>query len=154
LTFNAQFNFCYPQPFQAFDRSKNFGTKLSKISPRPFRIRATRLVASRGFHRSPTARLLPWREGQSSRFFLSVNRFLSKSFVAAFTNLIPFRCGVAKVAVSPTGSKQISKNPWICRDYRENFLGRGASFRSREHEKFSPSGVLHSKSRQKFLSAF
>jgi len=23
LTFNAQFNFCYPQPFQAFDYSKN-----------------------------------------------------------------------------------------------------------------------------------
>jgi len=31
LTFNAQFNFCYPQPFQASDHSKNFGTKLSKI---------------------------------------------------------------------------------------------------------------------------
>ncbi|MDD5349737.1 MAG: hypothetical protein PHQ12_05955, partial [Chthoniobacteraceae bacterium] len=67
LTFNAQCNFCYPQPFQVLDHSKNSGTKLSKISLflqtrsatrfpgpplQPFK-RAARLVASRGFRRFP-----------------------------------------------------------------------------------------------------
>jgi len=98
LTFNAQFNFCYPQPFQAFDHSKNFGTKLSKISPfiRPgwqpdFSDRSPTFQKShlpcRKLRLSPLG-FWPWRDEQLSGFFSAVNQIFRFFSAASFPSVI------------------------------------------------------------------
>ena len=90
LTFNAQFNFCYPQPFQVFQFLENLKTKLSKILffyQEPFALSRTATFVALS-----TARLSPWRDGQLSRFFRRGNQNLSIFFVAAVFSAaaIPF----------------------------------------------------------------
>ena len=82
MTFNAQFNFCYPQPFQAFDHSKNCWNQTIKDH--------VRLVANRRLSSLSTARLSPWRDGQLSVFFFSVNLIFRLFSTPSFSTPSPF----------------------------------------------------------------